>query len=150
MHRPAMLPTRGREAQITRGRACAIHAPWPQPLPSAGMTLQELTEMCIAFRDERDWKQFHTPKDLAINLAIEAGELLELMQWKRDAELVEHLKAHRQDLADELADVLHSVLLLAEDQGIDLGQAFVEKMKKNAAKYPVEKARGRSTKYDKL
>lgn len=114
------------------------------------MTLKELTDLCIAFRDEREWKQFHTPKDLAINLAIEVGELLELMQWKREGELGAHLAKHRQELADELADVLHSVLLLAEDQGIDLGEAFVEKMKKNAAKYPVEKAKGKSTKYDKL
>ena len=114
------------------------------------MTLQELTAMCLRFRDERDWKQFHTPKDLAINLSIEAGELLELMQWRNEAELRDHLAKHQEDLADELADVLHSVLLLADAQGIDLGAAFVNKMRKNEAKYPVEKARGNATKYDKL
>lgn len=113
-------------------------------------TLAELTELVIRFRDQRDWRQFHTPKDLALNLAIEAAEVLQLLQWKDGAELEAHLERHKEDLADELADVLHTVLLLAESRGIDLAEAFVRKMKKNEAKYPVEKARGRSTKWNRL
>ncbi len=85
-----------------------------------------------------------------MNLAIEAAEVMELMQWKNGAELEAHIEKHKEDLADELSDVLHTILLLAEDQGIDLGEAFVAKMEKNAAKYPVEKARGRSEKWDRL
>jgi dCTP diphosphatase len=113
-------------------------------------TLAELTELVIAFREARDWKQFHTPKDLALNLAIESAEVMQLLQWKNGRELDEHLAQHREDLADELADVLHTILLLAEEQQIDLAEAFVRKMQKNEAKYPVEKARGRSTKWHKL
>lgn len=113
-------------------------------------TLKALTEMSIRFRDERDWKQFHTPKDLAINLAIEAAEVMQLVQWKNGEELADHLLARKQDLADELSDVLHSVLLMAEELEIDLAAAFALKMRKNEAKYPADKARGRSTKWRDL
>jgi NTP pyrophosphatase (non-canonical NTP hydrolase) len=113
-------------------------------------TLADLTARVIAFRDAREWKQFHTPKDLALNLAIESAEVMQLLQWKNGAELDAHLARHREELADELADVLHTVLLLAESQQIDLGNAFVKKMEKNEAKYPVEKARGKSTKWHRL
>lgn len=113
-------------------------------------TLDDLTALVKRFRDERDWKQFHGPKDLVLNLAIEAAEVMELMQWKEGAVLDAHLAAHRGDLADELADVLHTLLLLADAQGIDLTEAFIAKMRKNEAKYPVDKARGRSTKWNRL
>jgi dCTP diphosphatase len=117
---------------------------------SKSPTLTELTRLVIDFREARDWKQFHTPKDLALNLAIEAAEVMQLVQWKTGKELDEHLQRHKQDLADELSDVLHTILLMADEHQIDLADAFVRKMKKNAAKYPVEKARGRSTKYNRL
>jgi NTP pyrophosphatase (non-canonical NTP hydrolase) len=113
-------------------------------------TLSQLTDLVLRFRDERNWKQFHTPKDLAINLALEAAEVMELVQWRNGPELEAHLRARRQDLADELADVLHSVLLLAHDAQIDLGDAFVAKMKDNARKYPVEKARNSAQKWNLL
>jgi len=119
-------------------------------LADSDVTLRSLTELALRFRDERDWKQFHTPKDLAINLAIEAAEVMQLVQWKNGAELDAHLREKKEDLADELSDVLHSVLLMADELGIDLGEAFVRKMRKNEAKYPVEKARGRSTKWRDL
>ena len=116
------------------------------------VTLDELINTAARFRDDRDWAQFHTPKDLAANLCIEAAELLELTQWRSGAALTDHLKtpAMREAFEDEMADVLLTLLLLAHDQQIDLASAFERKMKKNEAKYPVEKAKGRSEKYDKL
>ena len=113
-------------------------------------TLRALTDLAIRFRDERDWKQFHTPKDLAINLAVEAAEVMQLVQWKNGAELDSHLRSKKEALADELSDVLHSVLLMADELEIDLADAFVRKMWKNERKYPAEKARGRSTKWSDL
>lgn len=113
-------------------------------------TIDELTQLMLRFRDEREWSQFHNPKDVAISLTLEAAELLELMQWKSGAELLEHLKANRELLADELADVLGWVLVLAHDQGIDLNEAVKRKLEKNAAKYPVDKARGVAKKYTEL
>jgi dCTP diphosphatase len=113
-------------------------------------TLNQLQDAVLRFRDEREWKQFHNPKDMAISLAIEAAEVLELMQWKNGKDLLDHLAEKKEDLADELSDVLHAILLLAADNQIDLGAAFMKKMEKNVAKYPVEKARGKSTKYTEL
>jgi NTP pyrophosphatase (non-canonical NTP hydrolase) len=113
-------------------------------------TIEELTQLMLRFRDEREWSQFHNPKDVAISLTLEAAELLELMQWKSGPELIEHLKVNRDLLADELADVLGWVLVLAHDQGIDLNEAVKRKLEKNAAKYPVEKARGVAKKYTEL
>jgi len=113
-------------------------------------SLAELTAAAARFAEERDWKQFHTPKDLALSLTLEAAELAELMQWKGGEELEAHLEANREALGDELADVLWYTLLLAHYQGIDLGQAFARKLEKNAAKYPVEKSRGSATKYTEL
>ena len=113
-------------------------------------TIEELTRLMLHFRDERQWAQFHNPKDVALSLTLEAAELLELMQWKSGAELLEHLRANRELVADELADILGWVLVLAHDQGIDLGTAVKEKLIKNAEKYPVEKARGVAKKYTEL
>ena len=113
-------------------------------------TLAELTSRVLKHRDERDWAQFHTPKELAISLAVEAGELLALMQWKSGAELTDYLAQKREAVRDELADVLHSLLLLANDLKVDLPEALEQKLIKDAAKYPVEKARGQARKYDEL
>jgi NTP pyrophosphatase (non-canonical NTP hydrolase) len=113
-------------------------------------TLAELTRIVKEFRDARDWKQFHTPKELAIQLTIESAELLELMQWLNGKELDEQLARRRQHIADELSDILHGVLLMADELGIDLGKAFLEKMEKNAKKYPVEKSKGSAKKYHEL
>ena len=109
------------------------------------MTLKTLTKHAVRFRDARDWKKFHKPKDLAMNLSIEAAELLEQYLWKKDGER-EDLK----EIGDELSDVLLSVLLLAHHYGLDLEKAFIHKLKKNAKKYPVRKSRGRNLKYDRL
>lgn len=113
-------------------------------------TLQELTTRALKFRDEREWKQFHNFKDLAVTLSLEAAEVLEHCQWKNGEELEKHLKAQREHVSDELADVLHVLLLLADHLQIDLADAFVQKLRKNAKKYPVEKARGTSRKYTEL
>src|SRR5262245_63754146 len=99
--------------------------------------LKTLMKSAMKFRDERDWKQFHTFKDLALTLSLEAGEVLEHAQWKTEAQLRKYVKTHRDLVGDELADVLHMTLLLAEHCGIDLAEAFERKMKQNRAKYPV-------------
>lgn len=91
---------------------------------------------------ERDWAQFHTPENLAKSIAIESGELLECFHW--DAE------ADRDRVADELADVLTYALLLADRLDLDPGQIVLDKLERTGRKYPVEKAKGRSTKYDQL
>lgn len=114
------------------------------------MTLKELQDQVIQFRDERDWKQFHNPKDSAISLSLEAAEVLEHFQWKNEKEIEIYLAEKKEDVGDELADVLYWLLLMSKDFDIDLGEAFVKKMDKTAQKYPIEKARGRHTKYTEL
>lgn len=115
-----------------------------------GSELAELTRLAVAFRDERDWKQFHNPKDMALSLALEAAEVIELMQWKNGNALLAHLHSHREDLADELSDVLYWVLTIAHDFGIRPADAFRAKLRKSAAKYPIARSRGRSDKYTAL
>ncbi len=114
------------------------------------MTLQQLTDLALRFRDERDWKQFHNPKDLAIVLSLEAAEVLEHMLWKTPAELDKGLIGQHEQIGEELSDVLHAVMLLASELRIDLGEAYRRKMAKNAEKYPIHKSRGRATKYTEL
>lgn len=112
--------------------------------------ITELQKRVVAFRDARDWKQFHNPKDLAIALNLEATELLEHFLWKTEAEIQDYLKAHKSDVAEELADTLYWVLLMSHDLGIDLAEAFDKKMAQNEAKYAVEKAKGNHKKYTEL
>jgi len=112
--------------------------------------LRKLQDRIVQLRNDRDWQQFHTPKDMAISLSLEASEVLELFQWKSHEEIEQYLKTHKQDLSDELADVLAYLLLIANDLDIDLSQAFEKKMQKNEAKYPVAKAKGKHTKYTEL
>ena len=116
------------------------------------MNLQALTRALLRFRDERDWAQFHTLRNLIVSLNLEAAELLELTQWKSDAEVatLPTDAASREALADECADVLLYLLLVAERAGIDLEAAARAKLLKNARKYPVDKARGSSRKYTQL
>lgn len=112
--------------------------------------INELTKKIIEFRNERDWLQFHTPKNLAISLSLEASEVLEHFQWKTDGEINEYLADHKEEIGDELGDVLNYLLLLANAADIDIIQAAEAKIKKNEIKYPIEKAKGRNTKYNKL
>jgi len=115
-------------------------------------TLTDLQRRLLAFRDARDWQQFHSPRQLAAALAIEAGELQQAMLWKTDAEVQEGLTAGplREQLADEIADVLSFALLLAHDLGLDPADLIDSKLAKNEQRYPVEKSRGRATKYTDL
>lgn len=117
-----------------------------------GDAFELLRRAVIAFRDERDWAQFHNPKDLAMGLSIEAAELAELFLWKRPAEAEDALAdpAFRSRLADELADVQVYLLYLADAAGLSLPAAVRDKMRKNAEKYPVDRAKGSAAKYTEL
>lgn len=109
----------------------------------------ELLKQLIEFRRERDWEQFHNPKDIAISLSIEAAELLEWFQWRDKAEIQQMLETDKREaLEDEMADVAVYLSYLCYDLNIDLEQAIKRKMDKNAAKYPVEKVKGRADKYN--
>jgi NTP pyrophosphatase (non-canonical NTP hydrolase) len=112
--------------------------------------LTDLQERYVKFRDERDWEQFHTPKDLAISLLLEASEVLEHFQWRTPEEIKKYTQEHKTDISDELADVLSYVLLMAHALDIDLVKAAKEKLDKNEAKYPAHKARGNHKKYTEL
>lgn len=108
---------------------------------------QETTDQVIKFRDERNWKQFHTPKDLAISISLEAAELLEVFQWSRDDVWCEE---KMENMREELADVLIYGIMMADTCGMDLDEIIREKIRKNAEKYPVEKARDYKEKYTEL
>jgi NTP pyrophosphatase (non-canonical NTP hydrolase) len=120
--------------------------------PSAGNLdpLQDLRTALRRFAAERDWDQFHYPKNLAIALSVEAAELLEHFQWMSDAESIELPPEKRAKIREELADVLLYLIRLADKLDVDLAAAAAEKIKLNAAKYPVHKARGSSKKYSEL
>jgi NTP pyrophosphatase (non-canonical NTP hydrolase) len=113
-------------------------------------SIRDLTTRINAFRDARDWKQFHNPKDMAVSISIESAELLEQFQWKNAEEGETHLQENREAVADELADVAIYLFELADLLEMDLGQEMLRKLDKNAAKYPVEKARGSNLKYNRL
>lgn len=121
-------------------------------MSEARPTLDALTKRLLEFRDTRDWRQFHTLKDLIVSLNLEASELLELTQWKSPSQFENEaaMEAMRQRLSEECADVLLYLLLIAERAGIDLQRAAAQKIAANELKYPVEKARGTAAKYTEL
>lgn len=104
--------------------------------------MQELSKKVVEFTEERDWDQFHSPENLAKSISIEAGELLECFQWNNDYNL--------EEVKEELADVINYCILMADKLGVDIKQIVLDKMKKTAKKYPIEKAKSVSTKYNKL
>lgn len=106
--------------------------------------IEEIIDVLVKFRNERDWEQFHNPKDLALAINIEAGELLELFLWKNAED------ANKEKVKEELADVLAFSFLLANKYGFDVKQIVLDKIKKNGEKYPVDKAKGTAKKYDEL
>lgn len=106
--------------------------------------INTLIKKIVKFRDERDWEQFHNSKDLALALSVEASELLELFLWKKNEDF------NLDKLKDELADVLMYALLLADKNDLDIHQIVLDKIMKNAEKYPVDKAKGNATKYNEL
>ena len=112
--------------------------------------INDLTKRIIEFRDARDWKQFHNPKDVALSLVLEATEVLEHFQWKNKEEIEKYIETNKADIGEELADVLYWVLLMGHDLKINVLDALEKKIKKNEKKYPVEKAKGKHTKYNKL
>jgi len=112
--------------------------------------LKQITKKIVAFRDARDWKQFHNPKDMALSLVLEAGEVMEHFQWKNAKEMQGHVKKNKVEIGEELADVLYWVLLMSSDLNIDILDAVEKKLKKNAEKYPIAKSKGKHTKYTKL
>lgn len=103
-----------------------------------------ITKELVKFRDARDWEQFHNPKDLALAISVEAGELLELFLWK-DAEAV-----NKEKVKEELADVLSFAFLMAEKYGLDIKEIMLEKIRINGEKYPVDKSKGNARKYNEL
>lgn len=104
--------------------------------------MKEAIRQIREFNEERDWDQFHSPANIAKSILIEAGELLECFQWGDDYD--------RNAVEEELADVVNYALVMADRLGVDLEEIVLRKLEKNRQKYPVEKARGRNTKYDKL
>lgn len=112
--------------------------------------LKNLTKRIIDFRDAREWKQFHNSKDVALSLVLEAGEVMEHFQWKNETEIKEYTSSHKEDIADELADVLYWVLLMSHDLEIDIAKSLNQKMDKNEQKYTVEKSKGNHKKYTEL
>lgn len=108
---------------------------------------EETINKILKFRDDRDWKQFHNPKDLAISISLEAAELLEVFQWS-GADVSNEGKQDK--IKEELADVVNYCVWMADACELDLDKIVQEKIKINERKYPVEKAKGRSDKYDKL
>ena len=115
-------------------------------------TIPELTARLVAFREERDWAQFHSLKNLLISLSLETAEMLELTQWKDDEALEADLakpEVHAR-LEEEAADVFLYLLMICERAGIDLADAASRKIDRNAEKYPAAKAKGRAVKYDRL
>ena len=112
--------------------------------------LSKLNAALAEFVEQRDWDQFHNPKNLAMALAAEAGELLEHFQWLSEAEANSLETAQRNEVALEMADILMFLLRLADRLQVDLLKAAHKKLELNRRKYPADKARGRATKYDKL
>ncbi len=114
--------------------------------------MDELVKAVLAFRDQRDWRQFHNPKDLAISITLEAAELLEHFQWKAPAEVETFLAdpANRWRVGQEMADVLILLVSMADAVGVDLLEAARCKLEENAKKYPIERAKGSAKKYDQL
>ena len=112
--------------------------------------IKAITQKIKKFRDERDWMQFHDPKNMAVSIILEASELLEHFQWKAIEEVEECTRAHHADIKDEIADIALYLFELADNLGINLTEAMEQKLKKNEMKYPVAKAKGKHTKYNKL
>ncbi len=112
--------------------------------------LRALQGLITRFRDERDWKQFHNPKDISLSLVLEAAEVMEHFQWKNSKEVIEHVRQHKKEIGEELADVLYWILLMSHDLNIDITEALEKKLIIAERKYPIEKAKGNHRKYTEL
>jgi NTP pyrophosphatase (non-canonical NTP hydrolase) len=112
--------------------------------------IKNMIEKIKKFRDERDWMQFHDPKNMAVSIILEASELLEHFQWKTKEEVEKYIALHRKEVQDEIADIAMYLFEMADNLGIDLVDAMEKKLDKNADKYPVAKAKGSAKKYTEL
>jgi dCTP diphosphatase len=119
---------------------------------NTNLNIGKMTKYQRAFAKARNWEQFHTPKNLSVALSVEVSELLELIQWKSETEVLAMLskRNERTRIEEEVADVLHYLLRLSDILEIDLEKAFWSKARKNAKKYPVRRARGNSKKWSEL
>ena len=113
-------------------------------------SIRELTREICAFRDARDWAQFHNPKEMAVAITAEAGELLQHFVWQNAEQSLARVAERRDELASEMADVAILLFEMANDCGIDLAAAMRQKLARNEQRYPVEKARGSNRKYNEL
>jgi dCTP diphosphatase len=113
-------------------------------------TISALTAEIRAFRDARDWLQFHGPKELSVAIAAEAGELLQHFVWQSPAQAEERARGRREQIADEIADVAILLFELADNLELDLAEAMRAKLARNEHRYPVERARGSNRKYNEL
>lgn len=114
------------------------------------MSIDHITARICAFRDARDWMQFHSPKELAVAITAEAGELLQHFVWQQPEQIDQRVKDKMPELKDEMADVGILLFELAHNLGVDLGQAMLDKIERNESRYPVAKARGSNAKYNEL
>lgn len=112
--------------------------------------VKRITEKIKKFRDERDWMQFHDPKNMAVSIILEASELLEHFQWKTIQEVEKYSKQNHGEIKDEIADIALYLFEMADNLGVDLIDAMDKKLEKNKEKYPIDKAKGKHTKYNKL
>ncbi len=112
--------------------------------------VKNITEKIKKFRDDRDWMQFHDPKNMAVSIILEASELLEHFQWKTIEEVEKYARQNQDEIRDEIADIALYLFEMADNLGINLIDAMENKLAKNEKKYPVEKARGKHTKYTKF
>ncbi len=112
--------------------------------------LEKIYRIITDFRKKRDWEKFHNPKNLAISISLEANELLEHFQWNDLSESLEYAKNNKEKISSEIADILVYILYLCNDLNIDLSKAIYKKIKENEAKYPIEKSKGNSIKYNQL
>ncbi len=113
-------------------------------------SITKITEKIRTFRDDRDWMQFHNPKEIAAAIAIESAELQEIFLWKDYPESETAAREKQQAVADEIADIAVYLFELADNLGLQLGEVMLDKMQKNAAKYPIDKSRGSNLKYNEL
>ena len=114
------------------------------------LTIPRIIESIKKFRDDRDWMQFHDPKNMAISVIIEAAELLEHFQWKTKDEVEQYVLKNREEIQSEIADIALYLFEIADNLNINLLEAMDAKLRKNAKKYPIAKAKGKHTKYNKL
>lgn len=108
-------------------------------------TIKKLVESVVKFRDDRDWKKFHNPKDLAIAMQLEVAEIFDHLKWQTNEEFSEYFKKHKREVKEEVIDVLYHVLLFIHEFNIDLDKDFFAKMKKNEKKYPISLYKGKNS-----